>query len=282
MTTGAVIFAQNNLTIDYIKLSIFAASRVKQYLEIPVSIVTDSKEYLLNKFPDHPFDQIIEIEFSPSNQTKKFYDGSLESKNLPWKNEARSTIYDLTPYDRTLVIDSDYIINSKILKHALNNNYDFQIYRNSFDLAVDRSSAEFKRINQYSIPFYWATVFVFQKNIVTESFFNLISYIKENWSYFKLLYNIDSSTFRNDFAFSIAIHIMNGKTEGDFAVELPGTMSYIMDTDLLVEAKDDSMQFLTPKKNYIGEYLMTKTTGIDVHVINKMSLSRFIDGGSGV
>jgi hypothetical protein len=201
---------------------------------------------------------------------------------IDWRNHSRSTVYDLTPYDRTLVIDSDYILNSKILCSALDNEYEFQIYRTSNDLAFERNKNMFERINSYSIPFYWATVFVFQKSPVTEAFFMLITYIKDNWDYFRTLYSIDSFTFRNDFAFSIAIHIMNGKTEGGFAIDLPGTMTFIADRDLLVGATENAMQFLVERKNHLGEYTAIKTTGIDVHIMNKFSLSRFIDGGCGV
>jgi len=284
MTTGAVIFAHNNSLIDYIKLAIFSANRVKNYLKIPVSLVTDTwdSEWLKKTYPDHPFDQIIEIPAQRSTQQKNFYDGSLASKKLDWKNASRSQIYDLTPYDRTLVIDSDYIISSDILKSALDNSYDFQIYKNSFDLAVDRDTDEFRRINQYSIPFYWATVFIFQKNVITKSFFDLVFYIKSNWSYFRLLYNIDNTMYRNDFAFSIAIHIMNGKTDGEFAIELPGKMTYCTDTDILIEIVEDNIKILTQKKDFLGEYILTKTSGLDLHIMNKISLGRFIDGGSGV
>ena len=41
-------------------------------------------------------------------------------------------------------------------------------------------------------------------------------------------------------------------------------------------------QFLIEKENYIGQYIVAKTQGIDVHVMNKLSLCRCIDGGSGV
>jgi len=282
MTTGAVIFAQNNASIDYVKLAIFAASKIQEHLDIPVSIATDSKEYLLKTFPNHKFDQIIELSYAEESSKKQFYDGALSSKSLTWKNHNRTNIFNLTPYDRTLVIDSDYIINSSVLKSALDNNYEFQIYKNSFDLAFERDNAEFQRINQYSIPFFWATVFIFEKTKVMELFFNLISNIKENWKYYQLLYNITSNVYRNDFAFSIAIHIMGGKMRNDFAIELPGKMVYASDTDVLISADGNKMKFLTQKKDYLGEYLVTKTNGLDVHVMNKLSLSRFIDGGLGV
>lgn len=277
MTVGAIIFAQNNSSIDYTKLAVYASKRIKKYLDIPVSLVTDNPQWLLDKYPDHIFDQVIEIQHSKNNQQKRFYDGSISSKILDWKNLSRSQVYELTPYDRTLVIDSDYIINSSILKSALYNEFEFQIYKKSIDLAGWRPVDEFDRINQYSIPFYWATTFIFEKNQVTATFFDLISYIKTNWSYFRVLYSIDSSTFRNDFAFSIAIHIMNGKANGDFAVELPGTMIFLTDRDVLVESIDNKMKFLLEKKGHLGEYVAGKTTGLDLHVMNKSSLLRIID-----
>ena len=281
MSNGALIFAHNNPIIDYTKLAVFSASRVKQFLEIPVSLVTDNKQWLLDNYPDHPFDQVFEIEIEESTQ-KMFYDGSLSSTTFEWKNFSRNRAYELSPYDKTLVLDSDYIINSKILKTAFEQDVDLQIYSNSFDLAGWRDKTYFTRINPYSIPFYWATVFVFQKNQITESFFDLVSYIKANWPYFRVLYNIEAAVFRNDFAFSIAIHIMNGKTTGGFATELPGSMTYIQDRDLLIDIKETSMQFLVEKQNYLGEYQAVKTHNIDVHVMNKQSLTRYINGGYGV
>jgi hypothetical protein len=282
MSTGALLFAQNNASIDYIKLAVFAATKISKYLSIPVSLVTDGSTWLEQAYPDHIFDNIIKLTEPSSAQQKTFHDGSISSYTLDWKNLARSQSYDLTPYDTTLVLDSDYILNSPVLKPALSNDYDFQIYKNSFDLASWRPTAEFNRINQYSIPFYWATAFVFRKNSITNAFFDLVTYIKANWVYFRILYNIDASTFRNDFAFSIAIHIMNGKTNGEFAVELPGVMTYTTDKDLLVSYEDTKMKFLLERENHLGEYTLAKTTGLDVHVMNKASLSRFIDGESDV
>jgi hypothetical protein len=282
MTTGAILFAQNNTTVDYIKLAVFAARRIIDHLDIPVSMITDNKQWLINHYPDHPFDTIIEIPIETTPQQKYFNDGSLASQKLEWKNKSRSSVYDLTPYDRTLVLDSDYIISSNILKPALNNLHDFQIYKNSFDLASWRTTNEFKRINQYSIPFYWATTFIFNKTEIMQCFFDLIAYIKSNWLYFRNLYSIDHPVFRNDFAFSIAIHIMNGKTNGEFAIELPGIMSYSIDKDVLVDIVDDKIHMLIEKQNHPGEYILSKTQGIDLHIMNKLSLSRFIDGGNGV
>ncbi len=274
MTKGVLIFAQNNSEIDYAKISLYAAMRVKEFLQVPVTLVTDSKDWLLESQPTAAdvFDQIIAIN-SETTQTKKFYDGTLASKTLAWKNLNRADCYELSPYDETLVIDSDYIISSDNLSAVWNSSKNFLIYSDSFDLAQWRDDSSFRYLNQLSIPFYWATAFYFKKNRVTEAFFDIIKYIKSNWSYYRALYNIDSTVFRNDFAFSIALNMMGE----EFFGKLPGKMNYILDRDVLVKIKENSLQFLVEKKNYSGEYVATKTTGLDMHVMNKYSLVRCIN-----
>ena len=283
-TTGAVIFAQNNSSVDYVKLAIFAATQIQTFLNIPVSIITDSGDWMLNAYPKEStiFDQIISIENISTTNQKRFNDGTLSSKFLEWKNLSRSSVYNLTPYDKTLVIDSDYVINSASLSGALFSDHNFQIYKDSVSLSSWRDNTEFKRINQFSIPFYWATTFIFKKTLEVKSFFDIIDYIKSNWQYFRTLYSIEVATFRNDFAFSIAIHLMNAKTSGMFAQELPGKMLYISDRDLLMSIEDRKMKFLIEKENHLGEYTAVSLSDTDVHIMNKLSLSRFIDGGSGV
>jgi hypothetical protein len=278
MKNGAIIFAHNNTGIDYTKLAVFSAMRVKEYLDIPVSIITDNPQYLYSNYPNHPFDQVITTTTSEIGYQRLFYDGSMSSKKLEWKNLTRHQVYDLTPYDKTLVLDSDYVVCSSNLKLAFERDEPFQIFKDSLDISYWRDTTPYHRVNTYSIPFYWATVFVFSKDPTTRAFFDLVTYIKHNWLYFRILYSIDQPTFRNDFAFSIAINIMNGKMEGDFALGLPGKMCFIEDKDVLLDIKDDAMKFLLQKKEYLGQYTAAKTTGLDIHVMNKPSLLRIIDG----
>lgn len=283
MSRGVIIFAQNNSEVDYAKISLFAACRAKEYLGVPVSLITDSKDWLLQSQPNAEtvFDKIIPI-WTETNQTKKFYDGSLSSKQLIWKNLSRSDCFEYSPYDETLVIDSDYIISSSNLSKIWNNTNDFLIYKSSYDLARWRDSASFDFINPHAISFYWATAFYFKKTDAMRDFFLLIKHIKDHWSYYRSLYFIDTPTFRNDFAFSIAIHIMNGNTYGDFAQPLPGKMYFSLDRDILLDINDTQIKMLVEKENYHGEYTAVKTDGLDVHIMNKFSLTRFLDGRSNV
>lgn len=273
MTKGVVIFAHNN-SFNYIKIADFAASQVKKHLGLPVTLITDQQSLLESNIDN--FDNLV-VTLAESNYNKTFRDGNQTSKSLEWKNLSRVDCFNLSPYDETLVIDADYIINSNKLLYCWNQENDFLIYKNSYDLSTWNRTNEFTYISDYSIPFYWATAFYFRKNKLTEQFFNLVNEIKSNWSYYKLIYQIYSPNFRNDHAFSIAIHMMNGFTGGFFANELPGKMYYTLDLDYLISKDDTQMQFLVEKSKSSGEYIPIKTSNLDVHVMNKYSLLRVID-----
>ena len=100
--------------------------------------------------------------------------------------------------------------------------------------------------------------------------------MQQNWQHYRNLYQIPNPVFRNDFAFSIAVHIMNGNKKGNFIKQLPGTLYYITDRDLLIEETDGVFKFLVEKKDSTG-YFPVKITGENVHIINKFSLGRYID-----
>lgn len=277
MKQGILIFAFNNSEIDYVELAIHSAKQAKHYLNVPVSLVTDSKVWLTTKFPNDValFDKIIESK-DDTTQIKRFYDGHENYKNLIWKNSNRLNCFELSPYDETLVIDSDYIVNSTFLKCCWEQPHDFLIYNQHNDLSGWRDTREFDHISEYSIPFYWATVFFFRKTELNRKFFALIEHIRDNWQYYAILYQLAGARFRNDIAFSIAIHMMNGFTAGDFATPFANKLHYILDKDFLIKSNINEMHFLVQKQNKTSEYTALKTVNLDVHVMNKRSLLRTI------
>lgn len=270
MTQGILIFAFNNSEIDYVSIAAYAAKQAKKFLNLPVSIVTNQASYVQDKF-SKVFDKVILFN-DTSTQVKRFYNGSDSYKSAVWHNASRSNCYELTPYDETLVIDSDFIINSDFLKYCWAQPNDFLIYDNSLDLASWRDTSEFDYISQYSIKFYWATVFFFRKNKKTELFFNLIDYIKNNWHYFQRLYQLPSLKYRNDHAFSIAINILGS----DLISTIPNKLTYITDRDYLLEHTDTKMKFLIQKKGLSDQYTAVSTSNMDMHVMSKYSLLQVI------
>lgn len=277
MTKGVFLIARNNGYIDYVKQAVFLAKRIKRHLGVPVSVATDSVDYLKETFGVNDFDKIIKLDYTDVSNTRYFFDGTLSKKTARFKNNSRASVYDLSPYDETLLLDTDYIISNDLLKSVFTASSNFLIYKKSNDVAKVRDEQEFDKISDTSIDFYWATVIFFRKTDINKIFFNLVTHIEEEWNHYRRVYQITSSLFRNDFAFSIAIHIMNGFQNGDFAQQLPGSMMYTTDKDILWQLKDDEMMFLVEKKDYLGEYTALKTSNQNIHVMNKFSLGRIID-----
>lgn len=272
MTNGVLLFATNNESIDYIKQAEYCADRVKKYMNVPVALVTNID------VTSDKFDHVIKIETSTQRNLRRFYDGTLTHKQLSFKNLDRSIAYDVTPFDQTIVMDTDYIISNNILCNAYDSAHDFMIYKNAVDLCEWRHLDEFDYVNTTGIDFYWATVFYFKKTKTNKCLFNLITHIKENYEYYRSLYQITSPLYRNDFSFSIAIHMLNGFSNRDFAVEMPGKMYYTIDRDECIDIKENKINVLVQKQNRLGEYNAVSVNGLNVHIMNKFSLERIING----
>jgi hypothetical protein len=270
MSKGVLLFALNNSKIDYTKLAVFAASRIKRFLGVPVTVVTDSRDQLLKNDVNKVVDTIVDIEDN-TNYTRRFYDGAESFTNLQWKNTARYTSFELSPYDETLVLDVDYIINSPTLSYCWDTPYEFLIYEAGVDLTRTETV---KYVSEYSIPFYWATVFYFKKTNKVKALFELIQYIKDNWEYHRLLYQLPDKKFRNDFAFSIAIHMLSGFFDKEFVNHLPGKLFYTADRSYVLDISSNYVKLLLENNNC---YIPVKVSSLDVHVMNKFSLIRALE-----
>jgi hypothetical protein len=277
MSRGILVFARNNEQVDYVKQAYFLALRAKEYLGLPVSVATDSSDYVKNSFDTSVFDQIIDLEWTENYIKKRYHDGTLVQKQLYFKNDSRSLAYDISPYTETLLLDTDVVISdSKFLK-CFEKTHNFQIYSKATDLTNFRDTSEFDYISETGVKFYWATCVFFRKTPENKIFFDLLQHIQEEWEHYRAVFQIKHRAFRNDHAFSIAIHIMNGYQTGDFAKEMPGKLFYTLDKDILWELNQNSYLFLMEKENYLGEYTPLRFQGNTVHVMNKFSLNRIID-----
>lgn len=279
MTKGVVLFAQNNHTIDYVKQAIFCAKKIKKHLGLPVAIATDSVSWLEKNYPFYKkyIDHVVELEWKECNQKRTFHDGTMSNRNLEWRNHDRGTVYDLTPFDETLVMDTDFLVGNNLLLNAFSTDEDFLIYRHITDLNFERNDEyRFNKISDRSIDMYWATVFYFKKTQRTKLFFDLVNHIKENWLYYRLVYQIPEVTYRNDFSFSIAIHLMNGYQRTNWPKILPGKLWFTTDVDVLVKMDDEHYTFLLDKKNWRGHYNVGSIKDANIHIMNKFSLDRAI------
>jgi hypothetical protein len=280
-TNGILLFAHNNSEINYGDLAVLCGKLAQKYLLVPVSLVTDRGTFdWIEKTNQNNcldfFDKLIITDDDKAvTQYRRYYDGDLTYKKARFLNNFRSSAFVLTPYDNTLVIDTDMLIMNDNLSSIWDSNYDFMINRDSYDISSDRKLTEFNRLSDKSIDFYWATAFFFKKNNKNRIFFDLCSHIIDNYDYYRFMYNIDSDLIRNDFVFSIAIHILNGFSNTSRPQNLPIQIYHCLDKDELYDIRDDgSLVFLVGKKGYLGEYTLVKTRNLNVHIMNKFSILR--------
>ena len=105
MTKGVVLIANNNGAVDYVKQAIYCAKRIEKYLKLPVTLITDSRNYAVET-SNNVFDKIISTEYKVSNNNKIYYDGAMAHKILMFKNYSRTVAYYNTPYDQTILMDT--------------------------------------------------------------------------------------------------------------------------------------------------------------------------------
>tara|TARA_X000000950_G_C13881686_1_gene647138 strand:+ start:787 stop:1614 length:828 start_codon:yes stop_codon:yes gene_type:complete len=273
MSKGVLLFANNNSQIDYVKQACYLAKKINKHLKVPVSLVTSDKKRVTDYYPYEVFDQIIEKK-SKNNFSKRYNDGALSHKKLEFNNDLRPQAYKLTPYDVTLMMDTDYIICNDLFKNVFDTEHDLLLYKDSTDITLHRDFTEFKRISDTSIDFYWATCVVFKKTYFTKTFFELIEHIRQEWVHYANVYQLSQRVYRNDYSFSIAVNLMDNHKIGS----MPGKMLYSTDKDVLFEVEEDKLKFLVEKKDRLGQYTAVYTDKLNVHVMNKFSLNRMIDG----
>jgi hypothetical protein len=262
MTQGFLLFAHDNESVGYGLMAYWQAKRIAKHLNKPTSIVTDSAtaqhlDQTVKAWRD-VFDKIILIE-SSATQTKIYID-----RELTFHNIDRVTAWDLTPYNETIVIDTDIIIQSNKFNQLWNYTHDLIVCKNSPNLYGEYSE-EFKWISEKTLPFFWATACYFRKTDESKLFFDHCKYIKEHYSWFKHVYDLSSGPVRNDFIWSIALHNLSNKENFEWAPTIPWPLYHTESKDHILKMTDQETRFLTPKG-------LCLVKGQDVHVLNKFTL----------
>jgi len=244
---GCLIAAFDNENHIYFDMAVMAADRVAKHLKIPVTIVTDRLEG-----DTHQHKRII-VEKPGGNWRN---DGST------WRNLIRTQLYDLSPYDRTLVIDSDYFLCTPNLLPHLNCSRNFIMTKQVYS-PVNRKIESYK-LGNTQIDMYWATVCIFSKCEESYSIFEMAKHVQEHYEYYSAIYEYRRVPIRNDFIFSVALHLMGGYGMRDY-----GFKSYpLVNCDSLMDYdkfENDKLVY-----RYVTDKIYANSiNGIDLHLMNK-------------
>jgi hypothetical protein len=249
MTTGAVIFAYNNEQIDYVSMARWSACNIKRHLGIPTTIITDL----------------------PARETTNSRWFADLGTTVTWHNENRSDVYELSPYDRTLVLDADYVVASDQLTCLLESNQKFLAPRWAYDVTGSQPFDGNNFFGRNQMPMHWATVMMFQRSPQVKLIFDLIKTIRDNWQHYRNLYGITRRTFRNDYALSIAISIVDGHTFTTPGV--PWSLASVTSDHTLVQVSQDQyrVEYVTAdnKPKWI-------TLNHDFHAMGKRHLGAIV------
>ena len=214
MTTGALIFARNNEHTDYVSMAHWSARNIKRHLGIETHIITE--------------------DIRTDSGSRHFTDVG----TVTWHNTNRMDAYRLSPWDRTLVLDADYVVASDQLCSVLECEQDFLAHRWAYDVTGCNTFDGLNYFGSVRMPQWWATVMVFNRSRQAELIFDTMAMIRDNWSHYKQIYKNSSPTYRNDHALSIALLIVNGHTLDHAAI--PWQLASLTPEHQLTQLNKDS------------------------------------------
>lgn len=259
MSKGVVLFAFNSPNYNYYKMAEHTAKRANHFLNLPVTLITDSAS--VDNKSDYKFDNIIEVESDKDNQ--------LLGKT--WINKGRYQCYDLSPYDETLLLDVDYMINSDRLLDTFNCMDDFCCHESISYMMSDYNKQEYIAPN--SLPTLWATVVSFKKTKRTKQIFESLKMIQKNYRHYANIYHFDPETYRNDFGLTLAWRLVNGHVHVPSDI-IPWNLMHIGLKTAVYKNTNDvyNTQYTVVYDKWMRnkikkEYITIKD--IDFHIINK-------------
>ena len=281
MSQGFCIHAYNNLEIDYGTMAMCCALLIKKNLKINSTALITTEDTINEtikqygkELVERAFDTVIVTDIERNVSLRKYKDTRYTTKEQPYYNTNRADTFDISPFDETILIDADYLVLDDSFDRCWGSVEEIMVNKKVKDLNHNVNVSGFDlRFNDMSIPLYWATAVYFQKTEKCKSIFQLMRFIKMNYDYYQRLYHFNpSGYFRNDYALSIALHMINGQFENDSIKPFPlDNMLLATDHDDMIDFKDNTAYFISEKLE--GKYALHQVY-TNVHVMNKWSIGR--------
>ncbi len=274
MSRGFLIFAFNNDTINYLSHANWVADRVNRFLDLPVTIVTDERSLLTVPNITH---NIVLAQPEGHGERKYKMDNSVKDT---WFNGNRYQAFDITPYEETIILDSDFIVSSDLLSCVFGTDNSFLTHRWVTDIVHKKSLDAFEDFGDTKFPHYWATVLYFRKDDYAKDVFDLMAMIKGNYKFYATLYKFQSTPFRNDYAVSMAQAIRRGHRIRDIPCLPWPLLTTPLDVDVM---QLDDTEFELRYTRHSGDKQLPRFNRIkdmDFHCMDKLALDRIVNGDS--
>lgn len=264
---GVLLYAKNNTEFNYVKQACVAAAMAKHYLNVPVALITPKDEL---EDDVSIFDYVIDWKSGVEQVINKrpiYIDGKATIIN--WHNLDRLTAYELSPFEETLLIDSDYLIHNNVLNSVWGSNYPMLMNTDN-KLPTGPQEHVYELVLADGFPrVHWFTVMYFRKCDETETWFKTAKFVKDNYEFYKVTFRFPYHYYRNDMIAGIASHILGGFEDG-YMQPLPVRQINSYPPDSILNVNRGSITLSTD--NYP---VLLKDT--NVHLVNKSDIEKYYD-----
>jgi hypothetical protein len=286
MTTGIVFFAYNTPNIDYLKLAVLAARYVRRNMPgHEICMITNKGSWNwfsngpLGAKADNAFDDVVLLEADPTENNRRHRDSPYTEFVSDFKNGNKHLVFDYTPYDQTLLLDIDYIVQNNSLDYVFQSDDALTLFHNAESLVGKSPHPRQRHLDTQGIPMLWSTAVYFNKNNpTTKLFFDMWSHVRDNYKFYQFLYGFPGTMFRTDFCVSIAVHLLNGMGVGDVIGDFPAPMINMSQLDDIAKINQvNEWVFSVTDQAETWKSSLTSIKNENVHVMNKRALNRHFD-----
>jgi len=282
---GVCFFAYNNDQLDYVKMATAAARYVKKNLKLPVCLITDegSEGWLEQSQPKklikEVFDYIVITNDEMKSNARRHFDSPWTEFAAQFNNSNKHKIYEYSPFEKTLLLDIDYIVKTDALLKYFDSDKPVCMFDRATTLRNELPAIQERLLYDAGIKMWWSTVVYFDRSDFSKMFFDSWAHVAENYEFYQYLYNFPSKLFRTDYCVSIAVHILAGMQNEQLLVgNFDGTRLVNMSQkDDIIEAKNDNeWVMLSHDQREEWKNILVNTRNQDIHVMNKRAFERVL------
>lgn len=204
MSKGYICVVQNNEETDYLRLAYALALSIKntQSGVNKLSIVTDIKVKDMPKRCRKAFDKVIPIKKD-------------KAADSDWKLDNIVDLYDYTPYDETVMLDSDMVFLTDVShwwKYLSLKNVWFTTHARNFKSEPVPHNTIYREEFVYNqIPSVYNAFFYFKKSEDSKALFDMMKKVHKSWDQCvdKFLFRRRPKVFSTDLAFGLSIKLLD-------------------------------------------------------------------------
>lgn len=250
---GFLLYNIPTPSLDYKKITSICVKHLKHYMpNIPVAVCGEYIEQA-----------DINIPLNDVKTNQRTYVHLNEIYREVWNNLTRDQSLSITPFLRTVLLDSDYIVQTNRLEVLFESHSPLLMYEKYFN--IEQNYEETDYLGNTKIPLKWATVLCFDRSSICIEFFALWKKIIQNYNYYQKLYNWKSDkTIWNDKAVTIAHQQITNYN--------PSSQQYVIPWSQPLANFSCRVEHLGLDKIILKDQKSSFQVHTDVHILNKQEM----------